>query len=164
MGNQLEKAKLEWENIHPEYNLNSVEIFALISLISNIINKKRSALLKKIDLEPWSFDTLSLLRRSKNKILNPSQFMEELNMTSGTMTHRIDLLEQQGLVVRKKNNIDGRNINIELTKKGQTLIDKALKTQISESDLLLSEFPDDKKRIILDVLNRLLDILKNDKE
>lgn len=131
-----------------------------MSLVSTIINKKRNVFLKGIGLAPWSFDTLSLLRRSKGKTLNPSQFMEELGITSGTMTHRIDILEQQGFVVRKKDNIDGRSINVELTDESQTVIEQAMKIQIYEADLLLSGFSEDEQKSTLNMLRRLLIKLK----
>lgn len=160
MGENLEKAKLEWNRIHPEYNLDSVEIFAVLFQVSNIIDKKRCGFLKEIGLAPWSFDTLSLLRRSQGKILTPSQFIKELGITSGTMTHRIDMLEKEGFVVRKKNENDGRSFPVELTEKGQVLIEKALKKYIYESDLLFSNFSMNEKKIIFKVMKELLIKLK----
>lgn len=86
--------------------------------------------------------------------------MEELGITSGTMTHRIDILEQQGFVVRKKDNIDGRSINVELTDESQTVIEQAMKIQIYEADLLLSGFSEDEQKSTLNMLRRLLIKLK----
>lgn len=161
MVDHLEKAKSEWKTIYPELNLESAEFLAILSQVSNIIFKKRSAFLKKMELAPWSFDTLSLLGRSQGKTLTPSNFMDELGITSGTMTHRIDLLEKQGLVIRKKDTNDGRSVNIELTDKGLSVIEEALKRHVYESDLLLSVLSDTERKTVAEVIRKLLDKLNS---
>ena len=52
--------------------------------------------------------------------------MQETMVTSGTMTNRLDRLEELGLITRTQDPDDGRGILVTLTKAGAKAVDTAM--------------------------------------
>lgn len=90
-------------------------------------------------LNAASFDVLATLRRAGPPFsLSPGDLLESTMVTSGTMTNRIDRLEQAGLVERIQNPADGRSFLISLTGKGFDVIDAAVTDHVRTQEKLLS--------------------------
>lgn len=64
--------------------------------------------------------------------------MASTMVTSGTMTHRINLLEKAGLIERVKNPEDGRGFLISLSQRGFELIDEAVTAHVEAQAQLVS--------------------------
>ncbi len=60
--------------------------------------------------------------KSNVKILGEALFLD-----SGTLTPILKKLEEKGYIIRSRDKIDERNLNIEITKSGMKLREKALK-------------------------------------
>ena len=58
--------------------------------------------------------------------LSPGQLIQETMVTSGTMTNRLDRLEELGLITRSPDPEDGRAIVVTLTKNGMKAVDSAM--------------------------------------
>lgn len=81
---------------------------------------------------------LAALRRSGQPYqLWPTELFNTLMVSSGTMTHRIDRLEQSELVKRVPDPSDRRGTLIELTDKGFNVIDKAVETHVANEHRIL---------------------------
>ncbi|HYJ76199.1 MAG TPA: MarR family transcriptional regulator, partial [Kineosporiaceae bacterium] len=91
-------------------------------------------------LEVWEFDVLAALRRSGEPYeLSPGQLTAEALVTSGTMTNRIDRLEQRSLVRRGPDPSDGRGVLVRLTDDGRALVDTALEDLLDRERRLLAQ-------------------------
>lgn len=89
-------------------------------------------------MEAWEFDALATLRRSGQPFeLTAGQLLEALMITSGSVTNRIDRLEQRGLVKRTKSVGDRRFVRIGLTTTGLDLIDKSLSEHLANEARIL---------------------------
>src|SRR6266487_5215752 len=70
-------------------------------------------------LSKTSLDVLSCLRRQGSPYrLSPGNLLKATMVTSGTMTNRIDRLEESGLVRRSPDPDDKRGVRVSLTDKG----------------------------------------------
>ena len=58
--------------------------------------------------------------------MSPTQLYQELVLTSGAMTHRMDVLERTGLIERKSDPSDRRGILAVLTRDGRTLVERVM--------------------------------------
>lgn len=106
------------------------------------------------NLEVWEFDVLSALRRAgKPFILTPTQLIPALMITSGTVTHRLKLLEERGLISRKLNPEDARSKFVCLTASGKNLIDAAVADHVKNEKELVSGLPPDQLRQLDDLLS-----------
>jgi len=77
-------------------------------------------------------------------------------VTSGTMTHRIDRLEQTDLVKRIPDMNDRRGLLIELTDKGFNLIERAVEAHVMNEHRILSVLKQSERQDLAQLLRKLL--------
>jgi len=85
-------------------------------------------------LNVGEFDVLATLRSGHPYQLSPTALFNALMVTSGTMTHRIDQLEQAELVKRIPSERSPRHFS--LTDKGFDLIEKRLQLMLPMNRIL----------------------------
>lgn len=108
-------------------------------------------------MEPWEFDVLSVLRRAAAPYsLTPGTLLQELLVSSGTMTNRIDRLEKKGLVKRTPSPHDRRAVLVTLTDEGVTRVDSALKELLLRESELVAPLNEDERKELSGLLRRLL--------
>ncbi|QPK82171.1 MarR family transcriptional regulator [Schaalia sp. ZJ405] len=120
-----------------------MRILSRITRIARHLDLKRREAFATHNLEPWEFDVLSSLRRSGPPYsLTPGALMTELLVSSGTMTNRIDRLEQRSLVSRTPSPVDRRAVLVALTDDGKMLVDQALQALLEVEREILASVPD----------------------
>jgi DNA-binding MarR family transcriptional regulator len=76
------------------------------------------------DLDVWEYDVLAALRASGNRYeLSPGELIEQTQVSSGTMTNRIDRLDRRGYVTREPDPADRRGVLVRLSVSGRKKID-----------------------------------------
>ena len=91
--------------------------------------------LKPFGLAVWGFDILATLRRhGEPYAMTPTELMDAVMLSSGAMTNRIDRLEKLGFVQRQPSPNDRRSLQVQLTKKGRKVIEKAIEVRLTEAD------------------------------
>jgi len=87
--------------------------------------------LRQHGLDPGGFDVLATLRRSGPPYkLTPTQLYRELVLTSGAMTHRMDMLERAGLIERTADPADRRGMLAGLTRAGRSIVEQAMQAHV----------------------------------
>lgn len=126
-------------------------VFSRITRLARHLDLARRNAFLSHGLEPWEFDVLSSLRRSGSPYaLTPGVLMNELLVSSGTMTNRIDRLETKGLVERSPSPSDRRAVLVSLTVEGRKRVDSALKSLLDdERNLLVGISEEDEQRLSL---------------
>jgi DNA-binding MarR family transcriptional regulator len=113
--------------------------------------------LAAIGLQPGWSDILAALRRAgPPSELNPTQLMRATLLTSGGTTKRLDRLAEAGLVERRPDPNDRRGILVRLTRKGRALIDRAMPIHLANQDRLLAGLDAAERRMLEDLLRKLL--------
>ena len=88
-----------WQALIPGTDLTPMAVFSRVSRLSRHLDVARREAFSSQDLEPWAFDVLAALRRSGAPFaMTPGALMLQSLVSSGTMTNRIDRLEERGLV------------------------------------------------------------------
>ena len=95
-----------------------------IYLCSKEIIRKYTPLLDEINLTYTQY--IVMMYFWENKKCNVKELGKALLLDPSTLTPLLKKLENKGFITRKKSTIDERNLNIEITKKGMNLRDKAL--------------------------------------
>ena len=114
-------------------------------------------LFAEFGLQPGEFDVLATLRRSgAAQGLTPTALYEDMMISSGSMTNRIDRLESAGLVERVPNPGDGRATLVRLTRAGLKLIDRAVVAHVRNQAEVLSPLDATEQRQLADLLGKLL--------
>src|SRR5690242_6024565 len=105
-----------WRRERDDLDLSPVEVFSRISRLEQLLDRARRDAFSAHDVEPWEFDVLAALRRAGSPYqLTPGQLLIQTMVTSGTMTNRVDRLEERGLVERTPSPTDRRAVHVGLT-------------------------------------------------
>jgi DNA-binding MarR family transcriptional regulator len=146
-----------WQSERPDLDIEPLQVLSRVSRLARHLDRARRAAFSGHDLEPWEFDVLSALRRQGAPYqLSPGALLRTTLVTSGTMTNRIDRLEQAGLVRRQPDPQDKRGVLVTLTKAGQTRVDAALADLLASEQRLLEKLSGGQRQALADLLRLLL--------
>ena len=138
MKDEVDRIINAWEKVRPDLDFSPLSILSRISRIARQLDiARRNAF---AELEISGFDVLAALRRVGAPYqLSPTQLIQETMVTSGTMTNRLDRLEELELIKRNPDPLDGRGIIVTLTKAGMRSVDKAMEDLLQrERELIKS--------------------------
>ncbi len=138
-----------WSRERPDLDVSPLEVLSRVSRLARHLDLARRESFETHGLEPWEFDVLAALRREGAPYtLSPGRLLQVTLVTSGTMTNRIDRLEQKGLVERAPDPSDRRGVQVRLTDTGRRRVDDALTDLLEhEREILASLAPQDKGRL-----------------
>ena len=146
-----------WRAERPDLDVEPLQGLSRVSRLARHLDRARRAACASHGLEPWEFDVLSALRRQGAPYqLSPGALLRTTLVTSGTMTNRIDRLEQAGLVQRKPDPQDKRGVLVTLTTVGQARVDAALADLLTSERALLGNLTDAQRGTLADLLRALL--------
>jgi DNA-binding MarR family transcriptional regulator len=146
-----------WQAERPDLDIEPLQVLSRVSRLARHLDRARRAAFASHDLEPWEFDVLSALRRQGAPYqLSPGALLRTTLVTSGTMTNRIDRLEQAGLVRRQPDRQDRRGVLVTLTAAGRSRVDAALADLLASERVLLEGLGGPQRRTLADLLRILL--------
>jgi DNA-binding MarR family transcriptional regulator len=152
----------QWAAERPDLDVSPMGIIGRISRLSLTMSKELELVFAQFGLYRWSFDMLATLRRSGAPYrLSPGALIRSMMVTSGTMTNRIDRLEEKGLVRRVPDPEDRRGILVELTEQGRELIDTALTAHVANEERILKAISKEEQHILATLLSKLLSSLEH---
>lgn len=153
----------QWAAERPDLDVSPMGIIGRVSRLALIIDKELSRVFEQFDLYRWSFDMLATLRRSGAPYrLSPGALLRSMMVTSGTMTNRIDRLEEKGLVRRVPDPEDRRGILVELTEQGRELVDIVLISHVANEERILKALSKEEQQTLATLLSKLLSSLEHD--
>jgi DNA-binding MarR family transcriptional regulator len=146
-----------WRHALPDVDVSPLEVLSRVTRLARHLDRQRSQVFARHDLETWTYDVLSALRRSPPPHqLSPGQLVAQTLVTSGTMTNRIDHLEQRGLVRRKPDPNDARSVRVELTPAGRRRVESALKDLVQREDAILGALDATERTELAGLLRRVV--------
>ena len=146
----------QWQRERPDIDASPMGIFGRLLRLNKHAQQRLEVNFKRYGLLGGTFDLLATLRRNGEPFtLNPTQLQNEMMLTSGATTHRIDLLEKRGLIERLPDPDDRRGTLVRLTKEGKKLIDEAVMTHVELEDELLSHLTTEQRRELAKLLGNL---------
>ena len=161
---EVDRLLAAWKRERPDADLSPLAILSRITRISRHLDLARRDAFA--ELETWGFDVLAALRRAGSPhTLSPSQLMQETMVSSGTMTNRLDRLEELKLITRQPDPSDGRGSLVTLTALGIKKVDAALDELVAKERTFLTDLNAGEQAELADLLSRLaanFDIESND--
>ncbi|GLT11873.1 transcriptional regulator [Sulfitobacter porphyrae] len=135
----IDKIKAQWSRQRPDLDTEPMALIGRITRLSAHLSEEMGKTFARHGLNGPSFDMLAtLLRSGPPHALSPNQLLETMMVTSGTMTNRIDQLEKDDLVTRVRNPDDKRSVLVQLTGKGQKIIDAAVTDHVETQKKLVA--------------------------
>jgi DNA-binding MarR family transcriptional regulator len=147
MRDEVDRLIAAWKAQRPDLDLSPLGVLSRITRISRHLDiERRNAF---ADLDTWGFDVLASLRRAGA----PSQLMQETLVTSGTMTNRLDRLEELDLITREPDPSDGRGSLVTLTKAGVRAVDAAMEELLGRERNFLAPLSSEEKKELARLLS-----------
>jgi DNA-binding MarR family transcriptional regulator len=138
------RIQAEWTRERPELDVRPQGVIGRLHRLAGHLTEQLLVVYRRYGLGEGEFDVLATLRRAGAPFERaPGELAQFTMVTTGAMTKRIDRLERDGLVTRRRSTIDGRGRVVALTKAGRELIDRAFAEHMVNERRLLSELTDD---------------------
>ncbi len=151
---EVDRLIAAWKRERPDADLSPLAILSRITRIARHLDLARRDAFA--DLELWGFDVFAALRRvGAPHTLSPSQLMQETMVSSGTMTNRLDRLEELKLITRQPDPSDGRGSLVTLTALGMKKVDIALDQLLKNERTFLTDLNKSEQAELADLLSRL---------
>src|SRR5580658_836710 len=157
MEDEVDRLVTGWRQVRPDIDVSPLEVLSRVSRLARHLDRQRTIVFARHDLETWSFDVLSALRRSSPPHqLSPGQLLAQTLVTSGTMTNRIDHLEQRGLVRRRPDPADARSVRVQLTSAGRRRVDLALRDLATRENAILGTLDTSQRSTLAGLLRQVV--------
>lgn len=154
---EVDDIVLAWHRERADLNLAPVEVFSRVSRLTKRLDLARREAFVEHHIEPWEFDVLAALRRSGRPYqMTPGALIRETLVTSGTMTNRIDRLEDRGHVLRHPDPSDRRGVLVGLTVRGKRTVDAAFESLLVRERELLDCLDPDESALLGQLLKRVM--------
>lgn len=139
----------EWNRERPDLDSSPIAVVGRLSRCSRHVEGKLEANFRRFGLQGGRYDVLATLRRQGPPFrLNPTELQKQVMLTSGAVTHRLDLLEKDGLVERLPDPSDRRGTLVGLTEEGRARVDAAIASHLeTEAAWLVSLAPEEREAL-----------------
>ncbi len=150
--------KLElWAGQIPHLDLATEGIVERIQKLEQRFHRAMDETLAEFDLKRGEWLLLGALRGSGAPYRrSPGQLADDLALSSGAMTHRLDRMEGAGLIRRLRDPDDRRSLQIELTDAGWQLWRDSTGAQARKEALIAAGLSDEEKEQLNHLLRRLM--------
>lgn len=146
-----------WHRVRPELDFAPVGVVARLARVRAVVDHELEAVFAEHGLSGPSFAMLvTLARLGDPDGVSQRRLMEELRLTSGTVSVRIDRLVEAGLVERRPDPDDGRGALVRLTAAGRERFEAVTPVHLATERWLLSALSDAEQAELAGLLRRLL--------
>jgi len=112
-----------------------------------------------LDLEFSKSELFTLLLVERHDEIIMSRIAEYVNVSMSTANGIVERLVKGGYLQRDRSDADRRIVVVRLTAAGQNLVDEIKSTVVEYIKLIYEELDDDERRLILKVLDRVMNII-----
>jgi DNA-binding MarR family transcriptional regulator len=145
----------QWRRERPDVDVSGMAIIGRLGRVERALRTRLDEVFAEHGLESWEFDVLATLRRHGSPFqLTAGQLVESMMVTSGAVTHRLDVLERRGLISRQRRDGDRRVVVVSLTEAGLTLIDAALPDHAANEQRLIEVLSPRDRYVLTAILRR----------
>jgi DNA-binding MarR family transcriptional regulator len=147
----------QWERERPDLDAAPLGLVSRLLTLGKTLEHGADQALAPYGLTLWQLDVLAALRRAGPPFqLSPTQLAQQVTLSSGAMTNRIDRLEAAGLVQRLADPEDRRGVRIALTPAGLTLADEAIAAHLRHARQNVNGLTAREVRVLARLLRRLM--------
>jgi DNA-binding MarR family transcriptional regulator len=160
---QVDQILAQWQRVRPDVDVSPMGVVFRVKRLARAFERATARNFSRHGLEPAEFDLLATLRRAGEPYrMSAGALGRALMITSGSVTNRVDGLEDRGLIRRADDPDDRRGVLVELTPKGLRMVDAALEHHVETERGLLEGLTATQRRELADLLRRLLIALGDD--
>ena len=136
---RIDELVAQWGEERPDLDTEVMAVIARLLAVGELVGRRIDRSAAEHGLDRGQGDVLFTLRRAGAPYrLSPTQLAASLLVTSGTMTNRLDRLQQRGLIQRVPNPRDRRGTDVRLTAAGVRLADELVSAHVANEQELLA--------------------------
>jgi DNA-binding MarR family transcriptional regulator len=136
---EVDRLVAAWRRERPDLDVEPLTVLSRVGRLARHLDLARRSAFGEHGLEAFEFDVLAALRRAGAPYeLSPGELLTQTLVGSGTMTHRLDRLEQRGLIRRRPDRRDRRGVRVRLTPRGRVKVDAAFADLLDRERALLA--------------------------
>jgi DNA-binding MarR family transcriptional regulator len=144
-----------WQETKPELEVSPIEVIARLRRLRGYMDQELEATFAEFGLTGPSFSVLADLTRLGGRVAQ-RVLMDELRLTSGTVSVRIDRLVDAGLVVREPDPDDARGTVVSITDAGRELFERCAPRHLANEKRLLAALSEEERARLAELLRKLL--------
>jgi DNA-binding MarR family transcriptional regulator len=146
-----------WNQQRPDLDVSPIAVVNRLSRLQSYLQPAIATVFERFGLTAPSFAVIAALRRAGPPYQRSQRaLMDALQLTSGTVSVRIDRLEREGIVERTPDPDDQRGVLVRLTEKGLELFDQVAPLHLANEDRLLSALSQQQREHLASLLRTLL--------
>jgi DNA-binding MarR family transcriptional regulator len=147
----------DWVREFPSMDVETEGLVERIAKLARYFERSLGETAREFGLTIQDWELLGALRRVGPPYrLSPSRLAQDLLLSGGAMTARLDRLEAAGLVRRRPDPDDRRAVRVELTEKGSKTWGTAVDVQAAKERLIAAALTEKEKQVVNGLLRRLM--------
>jgi DNA-binding MarR family transcriptional regulator len=147
----------DWRDKRPDLDFAPLQVISRLGRVRSHIDAELARVFDAYGLGAATFGVLvTLARLEQAGDVSQRRLMDELGLTSGTISVRMDRLLAEGLVDREPDPDDRRNVRITLTAKGRELFERVAPAHLANERRLLAPLTADEEALLAGLLRKLL--------
>ena len=156
-GDHVDRMLEIWKRELPDLDLATEGIVERIQKLQRYLERAMNETLADFQLDRGEWWLLGALRRSGPPYRqSPGRLAEDIGLSSGAMTNRLDRLEEAGLIRRLPDPDDRRALQVELTDAGWQAWQDSVGAQARKEALVASALDPHEKEALNVLLRRLM--------
>lgn len=157
----VDRLLASWSRTRPDLDMSSVGVIARLTRLTRTINAELETTFNEYGLNAAEFYCLVTLRRlDEPDGVSQRRLMRALNLSSGTVSTRVDRLAERGLVTRDVDPADRRNSLVALTPEGLALFDRVAPAHLDTQNRILAGLDPAQRDHLAELLRTLLSSLE----
>ncbi|MCX5380096.1 MarR family winged helix-turn-helix transcriptional regulator [Streptomyces sp. NBC_00091] len=151
------RIQADWSRERPDLDVSPQGVIGRLHRIGVLLTDRLTPVYRRHGLGEGEFDVLAALRRAGEPYERaPGELAAHTMVTTGAMTKRIDRLERDGLVARRRSAADGRGRVVALTPVGREVIDRAFAEHMRNERALLDDLAPQEAALLEELLTTWL--------
>jgi DNA-binding MarR family transcriptional regulator len=147
----------QWATVRPDLDVSSVGIIGRLVRLRAIIDEEQEAVFAEHGISNPTFTTLvTLVRINQPGGISQRRLADDMGLTPGTVSARVDRLVADGLVVRAPDPADKRGSLVTLTGRGRDLFEAVVPAHLANQVRLLGSLTPDEQATLAGLLRKLL--------
>jgi DNA-binding MarR family transcriptional regulator len=146
-----------WARTRPDLDFEPVAVITRLARIRRHLDRELEPVFERFGLSPSTFEALVTLTRIAGETgVSQKRLADEIGVTPGTISIRVDRLVEEGLAERRPDPDSKRNSLVASTDKGRELFERVAPVHLANERRLLAGLSDEDTRRLVGLLRKLL--------
>jgi DNA-binding MarR family transcriptional regulator len=160
-GDSIGRVIEDWGRTRPDLDVEPIAVTARIARLQAQLGPKLESLFGRFGVRGADFAVIATIVRLDEESVSQRRLAQELGLTAGTISLRVDRLVRRGLAERAPDPADGRGALVTLTERARDLFQACAPQHLANARGLLAGLSDEEREQLGDLLGKLLSSLED---